>query len=163
MSWKFVARLVVYPLILHFFGLVQLWHKLDNDKVFDDYKWGFEFLTKRPVSFPVALTDSMFPAIPMPWSPKGAEVIGMCHPLVLSDFQPEIQINRKYWVDASEYEKYLLVFHEMGHCKCHLMHDSDILADGCPKSIMSPYLPNEVCAEKHFIDYMIDLSKRCRK
>jgi hypothetical protein len=162
-SKKNLIRLIVYPLILHFFGLVQLWHKFDHNPELDYYFDWFSLVTQKEVGIRGAITESMFPAFVPPWSPKGSEIIGMCHPLVLSDLSQEVQFNARYWDSASENERFLLVFHELGHCRCYLFHDATLLEDGCPASLMSPYLPPQECADAHFLDYAIDIAERCRK
>jgi hypothetical protein len=147
---------VFYSFVLHFFCLIRVWHNVEHNPVFDRYLWGYELLAGKLTKSRVALVDSMFPAFPMPWAPKGAEVIGMCTPLVISDLTPEIRINKKYWDSATDAQQYLLLAHELGHCEFWLMHDNKMLDDGCPASLMNSYLPDAECADLHFLDYAIE-------
>jgi len=158
-----LARLIVYPLLLHFFGLVQLWHKNEHDHSLDRYIWGYELLAGKPIKSRVALVDSMFPLFAAPWSPKGSEVVGFCSPITLSDLKPEVRISRKYWESTSDAQQYLLLAHELGHCEFWLMHDNRMLSDGCPASLMNEYIPSAECAEAHFLDYAIEFAQKVRR
>jgi hypothetical protein len=161
-TWNNLVRLIVYPTIFHFFGLVQLWHKYGYEPKLDPYFQSFTELTGKDANIRAKLTDTMLPAITMPWAPEGSEIVGMCHPLVLSDLRPEINLNKNYWNAATEEDRLILVWHELGHCLCLAFHDSSIFEDGCPKSIMSPYVPSRTCIGMHFPEYVEDLQRRCR-
>ena len=54
-----------------------------------------------------------------------------------------IEIDPIYWNEASDTEKEVLLFHEMGHCVLNKEHNETVLTDfNMPKSIMYPYVFN---------------------
>ena len=52
----------------------------------------------------------------------------------------EIVIEGPYWEKLSDYGKEELVFHELGHCVFNRGHNEDTRDNGCPVSIMYPYI-----------------------
>jgi hypothetical protein len=94
-----------------------------------------------------------------------------------------ITIDRNTWLKYSELERMDLIYHELGHCVCGLGHgwefgaypearleniitsyscDDGFFEDGCPMSLMYPYIMNKDCTKKHWADYTKDLYNRCR-
>lgn len=63
-------------------------------------------------------------------------VIGVCRPNSNS-----IEIYTAYWNKASQHERQVLIFHELGHCVHLLDHKNTVdPASGWPASIMYPYI-----------------------
>lgn len=100
-------------------------------------------------------------------------VIGLCYRGV--NFR-EIEIDKRFFNKSSIIERFFLVSHEATHCICNRKHDFDNgklytennvkspetqLKDGCPKSIMSLYLPSRSCLEKHYEYYSDEMFNRC--
>ncbi len=93
-----------------------------------------------------------------------------------------IQIDRVTWELYDENRREILVFHELGHCVCDLEHvhflgqysreqkppekeedrlRSGFLEDGCPVSIMHPFVLSSQCYSKHRQHYRYELHLRC--
>jgi hypothetical protein len=159
-SW--VCRLIFYPLILHTFGLIHIWHKYpETDATLREYTNEFEELTGRNINKIHISIQDKYPWR-MPWMPKDSQFIGLCTPLVLSTLSSEIVLWKNFWSTASEIERKLLIYHELGHCECHRFHDNTILPDGCAKSIMNEFLSVGFCAQLHYSDYIVDLQEKCK-
>jgi len=75
-----------------------------TDPQFDEYKTRFEkTFNKDTKSIPITMGDN------------GQNIIGVC--FYYHRFkQREIQINEKYWNQASDVEREMLIFHEGSHC-----------------------------------------------
>lgn len=104
--------------------------------------------------------------------------VGLCWYM---NIPPEINIDRAFWARASTEEKEVLVFHELGHCSCFLGHTynggeykkdeepkgdltvAGFLEDGCPSSLMYPYVIPQICYERHRLHYRYELSRQCRE
>lgn len=52
---------------------------------------------------------------------------------------PELTIKRDFWVSASDVQREIIVFHEMGHCILNRDHLDSRRADGTPQSLMNTY------------------------
>lgn len=55
----------------------------------------------------------------------------------------EILINASYWNELDEFQRELLVYHELGHCVLRLSHDESIATiagESVPASIMHPHV-----------------------
>lgn len=104
----------------------------------------------------------------------------------------EIDLDKKFWDRASWKNKITVVFHEMTHCNCtRVEHDygpeklypdttlNEILDivnykvpfykaeegffdDGCPLSIMYPYVLYEGCLDLHYAQYVKEMFDRCQ-
>lgn len=113
-------------------------------------------------------------------------IIGLCH---WGDNFREIDIDKGYWNMAPEELREILLFHEMTHCLCGREHDwgkgkyyhdaflqsilgnfgrriakeffDGYLLDGCPKSIMNPYIVDIDCAQRHMDFYKKEMFERC--
>lgn len=111
-------------------------------------------------------------------------IVGLCHYGI--NFR-EIDIDKTFWDHSSYNDKRILVYHELTHCYCGRGHDYgegknypeasllDIFKDtifeikddkgkyddGCPLSIMYPYVLKESCFEKHLDSYTIEMFDRC--
>lgn len=102
----------------------------------------------------------------------------------------EIDADTEYWNASTETTRRTLIYHEMTHCLCGRDHDwgvgveypeppddkNSILAepalpppiamvgmmpDGCPMSIMYPYVVSDKCAEAHWPEYEREMFERC--
>ena len=70
-----------------------------------------------------------------------------------ADGSKQIQINITWWSNADDDGKEQLMFHELGHCAMGLQHVADVDSNGCPISIMYPYVfGNTLCytGNKHY-------------
>lgn len=113
---------------------------------------------------------------------KDVGVIGLCTRTIYSD-QFTITIDRRYWLTAWDKDRWQLMYHELGHCMCNLNHpiDSEALDfvdflkkigiknnrykkfyDGCPVSLMHPYLVPTWCLDMHKTEYIHELFSNCR-
>lgn len=55
------------------------------------------------------------------------------------DMAGTIRMGIKYWNSADDIERLLVLYHEMGHCVLGRYHDTALLPNGQPASIMNPY------------------------
>jgi hypothetical protein len=104
-------------------------------------------------------------------------VVGVCKLM-----SKKITIDRKYWFRISENSKMEIFLHEVGHCilkryhtnpKGSYWHDLPLsmgfikntgyLKDGCPTSIMHPYVLDWYCFYKHRNYYIEELFNRTDK
>lgn len=117
---------------------------------------------------------------------KHKDVVGICN--YGSNFR-EIDIDRKYWNSITDKQKEALVFHELTHCYCLRKHDygegslypdaktskfaksqkldffiiaPGYLVDGCPSSIMYPYVVGTKCMKKYEDYYLSEMFDRCK-
>lgn len=112
------------------------------------------------------------------------DVVGICN--YGKDFR-EIDIDINYWETITALQKKGLIFHELSHCYCLRKHDYDedrpypesktsfvksrpppfffisagFFLDGCPVSIMYPYVMGDSCMEEHEKDYNYEMLNRC--
>jgi hypothetical protein len=72
-----------------------------------------------------------------------------------------IQIDSKYWARIEDWERELVIFHELGHCEFNMDHDKSkepgIFFQN-PKSIMYPYLFWQYAARRDH--YWRELAKK---
>jgi hypothetical protein len=61
--------------------------------------------------------------------------LAQCNPMTNT-----IEIGREPYQNATEWQRRLVLFHEMGHCILKLGHDERIAANGMPNSIMYPIM-----------------------
>jgi hypothetical protein len=52
----------------------------------------------------------------------------------------KITIDPSSWATLQEYSRQNLIFHELGHCILNLGHDSTLMSNGIPNSLMNPSL-----------------------
>lgn len=91
---------------------------------------------------------------------KTKNVVGLCS-LNLFPFSGVITIDPNYWKRSHFIDKLSLIYHEGGHCYCYLPHNSVIMSDGCPKSLMYPSVISRGCLHKHWFKYVDNLKKDC--
>lgn len=111
-------------------------------------------------------------------------VIGICHS---SPISRSIEISREFYKNASELQRFALLDHELAHGLCGRGHsygngikytetlkkepdeplckDSKNLegfySDGCPTSLMYPFVFSDACIEKHYDEYVVEIYKNC--
>jgi len=109
--------------------------------------------------------------------PSNSATIGVCNYLTY-----EISIKESFWKSAGHMDRMEVMFHELGHCvkrrqhtgiKDDFWHDllfelglfkvQDSLRDGCPSSIMHPYILGWYCFNKHYNYYIDELFLRTNK
>ena len=69
-----------------------------------------------------------------------------------------IYVDPSFWAKASFIEQTSLIFHELGHCHYKLAHIEG-QENGCPMSIMSPWIPSETCLDLNFDQYVDQLKE----
>lgn len=68
-----------------------------------------------------------------------------------------VSLDPVFWSVASDYEKEVLVFHELGHCILFRDHTTQLDADGDPVSIMFPYTLDKLTFINKFGSYIDEL------
>jgi hypothetical protein len=154
-----------------FTGVDSRAYPLAFEYVVRAYKNGIKFT--RPISIGFADIN------------QGA-VVGIC--FRGTNFR-EIVVDNKAWKDTPYGVKKELLFHELTHCLCNRGHDYgdgksyppteldwlvDIFhrkpfymklpgrfEDGCPSSIMYPYVLSQSCLSLHGKEYMKEMFNRC--
>lgn len=48
----------------------------------------------------------------------------------------DVRVSASFWAIASDAEKEMLIFHELGHCVLNREHDTSLNSEGYPKSYM---------------------------
>ena len=124
------------------------------------------------------------------WPFAGNGRIGQCT-LPFFGHKGKLEIDSTFWAVAANIEKKALIFHELGHCACTIMHPVEIkeldaedswfikflhslgiktvnrnktffMEDGCPKSLMHPRIASKVCLDAHWKEYEKVLFNICR-
>ncbi|MEL7399879.1 MAG: hypothetical protein AAGN35_15855 [Bacteroidota bacterium] len=84
----------------------------------------------------------------------GGSTIGYC------EYDPargnHIALDEQYWSGASNQERAVLLFHELGHCFLNRDHDDAVLSDGTCKSIMHADESNCLVAYNDHVDRYLD-------
>lgn len=83
------------------------------------------------------------------------EAIGVCNHY--SNGKKQIILDHSYWNQATEVEKTILVWHELGHCVLDRRHMDIMLPDTCPYSIMYYQQFDTNCFDKHYDHYVQEL------
>lgn len=91
----------------------------------------------------------------------------------------EIDLDTAAWNRFTEITKMCLVFHELSHAYCYRGHDygpgknypkdeitpnkkhDGFFKDGCPLSLMYPYLLDDNCMTVHHSDYIKEMFNNC--
>ncbi len=101
-----------------------------REPVFDPYIERFESYYNSPVKSTINFGTKF-----------EGKVIGVCY----YPFR-KIEINKLYWDKASDTEKEMLIFHELGHCELHRDHNKSFILDNnnneIPESLMYPKMFN---------------------
>jgi len=93
----------------------------------------------------------------------------------------EIELDTNYWENSNDIEKYGLIFHELTHAYCGRLHTyGDNIdykesneehksletgyykEDGCPLSILFPYVLKNSCIKTHYKDYFSEMFDNCK-
>lgn len=116
---------------------------------------------------------------------RRGNVVGVC--TYGKNFR-EIDIDRKFWKRSSKIARKTLLLHEITHCFCARGHDyaegkvyvdpeedlfdfshvpffqkrPGFFLDGCPISIMYPYIVDDQCVRDHSKEYSNEIFERCR-
>jgi len=91
---------------------------------------------------------------------KGAtagECQRMVSVLTKKTIRRRILIDAKIWGHLEEIERINLVVHELAHCVMLKEHDTKMLANNCPASIMYPEIISPQCLEENWDLYLVDL------
>jgi len=91
-----------------------------------------------------------------------SDVVGECFMMNNGQDQtPILLIDSDFWATISEPVKQGLTFHELGHCVLFLYHDTvsitTSLNDYIPRSIMYPYISNEIVYITYWLYYTNEL------
>lgn len=78
-------------------------------------------------------------------------VIGVCK---TRGSEKKIEIDIMWWSSASELDREIVIFHELGHCVLGQGHRNFRLSDGCRGSIMDEYHIGAYCYDKHYDHYI---------
>lgn len=78
-------------------------------------------------------------------------VVGLCSKF-LGFFM--VKIDQQYWDVSSDWERRMLVFHELGHCYLGKDHNDTMLPGECPASIMHSNIVFDRCQylNDHYIE-----------
>lgn len=115
------------------------------------------------------------------------DVVGTC---TYGEGFREVEIDTNYWNYSTNITKMTLIFHELTHAYCLRSHDYGLnlgypkiasegkaivknkvktkepkpgyLADGCPMSIMHPYIVSDDCMLTHYERYTSEMFERCQ-
>lgn len=90
---------------------------------------------ERAWGHPVTTLVEIKPTTQFQVAANDTEVVGLC---VHEDGGPTVYLSGDFWSTASDAQRWVLVFHELGHCALNREHRDDLtlLAGGCPVSIM---------------------------
>src|ERR1700722_13545357 len=113
------------------------------------------------------------------------DVVGICN---YGTTWREIDLDRAYWKKLTERQQRELAYHELSHCYCLRKHDYEagggyaepkraslvrsekppfffisagFFVDGCPTSIMYPYVLGDSCIKYHAKHYQDEMFERC--
>lgn len=75
--------------------------------------------------------------------------------------KPEIKVDKGFWERSSDTAREELMYHELGHCALGLNHDKTVMSDGCPQSVMFPYVFSS-CYKRQKDHYVSDLKQKSR-
>ena len=85
-----------------------------------------------------------------------SKAVGWCYINKLTK-KPTMLVSAKWWKIASELEKELLVFHELGHCILRRGHTTQTTQLGVPVSIMYPSVMPDVFYKNYRHYYIFEL------
>jgi hypothetical protein len=108
-------------------------------------------------------------------------VIGVCY---YGNKFREIDVDQYFWDNSTDLSRKAMLFHELTHCYCGRDHDYGFMKyyhavlrlrmgtfmnkakpgfmdDGCPLSIMNPYILDDYCMNIHYDSYIKEMFERC--
>jgi len=113
--------------------------------------------------------------------PSASAVIGLCH--YRGSRGNLIEIDKTYWTESSDVERWSLMFHELGHCICYRPHPptdnlwavnlldflgvnhvrgmGPTMPDGCPQTLMNPTVVSDLCIQRHKAAYVKEIFQGC--
>lgn len=93
--------------------------------------------------------------IPIAFVSQPTPKVGEC--MTYDNGHRQIEIDPAYWISADAPTREELIDHELGHCVFGRTHNHSYLADGCPASMMNPYVFGDPCFTNHKTDYLNEL------
>lgn len=91
----------------------------------------------------------------IPTSEPNTEVVGVCY---WSMLRPLIIVDNTFWLNADQFEREILLYHELGHCLLNRGHKEDMIEnEGRPESIMYPLVISSYQYRSHKNAYMSEL------
>lgn len=87
---------------------------------------------------------------------KSYQILGLCNYAT-----GQIKIHPEHYYSSPELSAKAVVYHELTHCVCLRSHDNSKFKDGCPQSIMNESIPSNGCLNKHWVEYIKDLKRKC--
>lgn len=150
-------RVLIWSLVfMHMISSCSHFVKIspEFDGVDEEVKEYYDYL--YDMGAPIGIIDESLYNITVGFDDLEDSVIGMCR---LTIFPPgnEITLDRTYWKSSSKMRKFMLVSHEILHCYFHKFHNTDLLEDGCPASIMYPQTVHDHCNKRHFGRYVSEI------
>lgn len=68
-----------------------------------------------------------------------------------------IEVKRSKWDKFTDLQKKIIVYHELGHCLFNRDHVEHKLQDNCPESIMNEFVLSDLCIDRHYEHYIMEL------
>jgi hypothetical protein len=73
-----------------------------------------------------------------------ARTVGLCY----FDYAwRQVTIKESYWQSIGEFQRQILVFHELGHCLLNREHDEKKFDESCPGSLMNHEVVSSSCSD----------------
>lgn len=130
---KYFKTYMILFAIFFFWATTNLHSKRDKDVDIILHK--FTDLYGKKVKLPTVVIDNL----------DSDTLAGYC-----VHFSNKIILNSLLWSNYSYDMREQLLFHELGHCTLKRSHiTSKDLSDGCPQTIMTPFLMSKRCYKKH--------------
>lgn len=73
-----------------------------------------------------------------------------------------VRLDRETYFNLSRIEKKALIYHELGHCACHILSHNPRQKSTCSGSIMSPSMDSAWCYAKNWKFYVKGLKEQCK-
>lgn len=88
----------------------------------------------------------------------GQGTVGLCTEWLHG---PQVLLNSDWWFAAGDVGRWVLTYHELGHCVLGREHNDALLADGCPESLMywsvTPVVTCIVSGRRTALEYATEL------
>lgn len=92
--------------------------------------------------------------VDMYFNDQTGNVIGVCKK---RGNDRNIEIDGDWWSTASDLDREILIFHELGHCVLDQGHRDFQLPDGCGGSVMGTYHIGAYCYDLHYDHYIEEM------